>query len=205
MAPSDSPAYRSETLEASFLVFAFQLFLYDLVSPQVPKLRVNRKFAQISTSVSGWLRVFLIRGIPGNSSQHSGVLTSRIFSGCWNLKVSPSLFCVWDWSTAHVAVISANLWPRMLSCSCSGFSISDATAQLVYARAPCDGRGVMWCVQAKDARHPALVALLLVSKLGSKQTFLINQWVCTFTSRPDIATGIFLLYYFIQLAPIDHS
>ena len=53
MAPSDSPAHRSETLDASFLVFAFQLFLYDLGSPQVPKLRVNRKFAQISTSVSG--------------------------------------------------------------------------------------------------------------------------------------------------------
>ena len=34
-------------------VYAFQLFLYDLGSPQVPKLRVNRKFAQISTSVSG--------------------------------------------------------------------------------------------------------------------------------------------------------
>ena len=87
------------------------------------------------------LEFFWYRGIPGNSSQHPGVLAFRVFSWCWNLyRPAPrSLFCVWDWPTAHVAVISANLWPKMLSCSFSGFSISDAAAQLVYARASCNG------------------------------------------------------------------
>ena len=71
---------------------------------------------------------------------------------------------------------------------------------LFMAELPVMGRGVIRCVQAKGGQHPALVTLL-VSKQGSKQTFLINQLACTFTSRPDIATGIFLLYYFIQLVP----
>lgn len=105
-------------------------------------LYLNRKFAQISTSIFGWLGVFVISGYSQDQfSAHQSPCSHSLPEVLKSVQARASLsnVSVWDWPATHVGTMSASQWPRILGCPCSGFSISDASLQLINARAPSGG------------------------------------------------------------------